>query len=131
MKKKVFFIVVSFLIILILSCAVTAAGAFCPTWLESYEDVYDMNFGFPLKFAEQTTTLVFNSVYFPRYFMPQYFNENFETTLDTGLLIISAVLNVVIVTAIYIVICILYKSYRKKHPKKPKKQKDEYRNVFD
>ncbi len=129
MKKPVF-IIISIIVILVLGCLITAAGAFCPIYLESYQDVFNMHFGLPFAFFEQTTEIVFNGGYFPRYFAPQYFHEKFDTVLLPDMLALSLAVNIVIAAVIYVLIWYLHRIYRKKHPKKPRK-KDEYIPVFD
>ncbi len=133
MKKKVVFVIISVVIILLIGSVITAMGAFCPIWLETYESIYDMKFGFPFAFAEQTTDIVFNSDYFPRYFPPQYFHESFETLFLPDMFVLSLLVNMVIATGIYLLCYVLHKMYRKKHPPKPrrKKKKTEYIPVFD
>ena len=132
MKKKVVFIIISVLVILILGTFITAFGAFSPIWLDSYEEVYNMKFGFPFAFAEQTTDIVFNNDFFPRYFAPQYFHESFETTFLPDMFVYSLLINIVIAAVIYVVFYFIHRAYRKKHPKKPnKRKKTEYVPVFD
>ena len=133
MKKKVIFIILSVFAVILIGGAITAVGAFSPIWLDTYEDVYDMKFGLPFAFAEQTTDLVFNNDYFPRYFAPQYFHEAFETVFLPDMFIFSLLVNIVIATVIYIGIYFIHRSYRKKHPKKTnnKRKKTEYVPVFD
>ena len=133
MKKKVVFAIVSALVIIIIGACLTALSAFCPTWLESYEDVYDMHFGMPFAFAEQTTDIIFNADYFPRYFMPQYSHEAFDTTFLPDMFVLSLIINIAIVAIIYFGIYFIHRAYRKKHPKKTnnKRKKTEYVPVFD
>ena len=132
MKKKAVFAIVSALVIIILGAGITALGAFCPIWLENYDDVYDMKFGMPLAFAEQTTDIVFNADYFPRYFLPQYFHESFDTVFLTDMFVFSLLINIAIAAIIYFGIYFIHRAYRKKHPKKQnKRKKSEYVPVFD
>lgn len=130
MKKPVF-IIISAVVIIGIGCFITAAGAFCPIWLKTFSDVYDMHFGLPFAFAEQTTDIVFNADYFPRYFAPQYFNEGFTTTFLPEMFVFSLLVNIAIAAVIYVLIWLIYRSYRKKHPKKPRKKDQEYIPVFD
>jgi hypothetical protein len=128
MKAKTIIVIV--ILSVVLGTAFTAIGAFCPVWLETYKDVYTMRFGIPFAFAEQTTDMVFNSDFFPRYLPPQYFHESFVTTFYPVPFVFSLIVNTVIAAAICLIIYFIHRSYRKKHPKKPRK-KDEYIPVFD
>ncbi len=128
MKKTAIILTVVFS--LILGFAITAVSAICPVWLESYKDVYGMRFGFPFPFTEQTTDMVFNADFFPRYLAPQYFHEAFETEFFVLPFVFSLIVNILIAAAICIGIYFIHRSYRKKHPKKTHK-KDEYIPVFD
>ena len=128
--KKSAVIVVIIASSLLLGAAITALSAFCPVWLESYTDIYGMRFGFPFTFTEQTTDIVFNANYFPRYLPPQYFHEAFETEFFPMPFVFSLLVNTLIGAAICVCVYFIYRAYRKKHPKKPRK-KDEYIPVFD
>lgn len=133
MKKKIIFIIVSVLAVILIGGAITALGAFCPIWLDSYEDVYNMHFGLPFAFAEQTSDIILNSDYFPRYFAPQYFHESFDTTFLPDMFILSLLVNILIAAIIYFGVYFIHRAYRKKHPQKPnnKRKKTEYVPVFD
>ncbi len=133
MKRKVVFIIISVLAVILIGGAITALGAFCPIWLESYEDVYNMHFGLPFAFTEQTTDLILNNDYFPRFFAPQYFHESFDTMFLPDMFIFSLLINILIAAIIYICCCFIHRAYRKKHPKKTnnKRKKTEYVPVFD
>ena len=126
-KSSVILIIVASLL---LGAAITALGAFCPVWLESYTAVYGMRFGFPFTFTEQTTDLVLSANYFPLYLPPQYFNEYFETEFFPIPFVFSLIVNIAIAAAICVCIYFIHRAYRKKHPKKTRK-KDEYKPVFD
>ena len=123
--------IISIIVIsVVLGLAITAFGAICPVWIETYKDVYGMRFGFPFSFAEQTTDIVFNADFFPRYISPQYFHEEFETEFLVAPFVFSLIVNIVIAAAICLCVYFIHSSYRKKHPKKTRK-KDVYIPVFD
>ena len=128
--KKSSVIIIIVVLSVVIGCVFTALGAFLPIWLETYESVYDMRFGLPFAFAEQTTDMVFNADYFPRYFPPQYFHDSFETVFIPEMFVLSLTVNILAAAGICVLIYFIHRSYRKKHPK-PQREKDEYKPVFD
>ncbi len=132
-KKGIFIFKIILCVFLSFACGVgaTVASAFMPVFLQTAEDFYFIEYGFPVPFVQQTTTVVPNPSFFPMYFTPKYQHESFETETVLESFIISAVINVLIFAVIIFCIWFIHRLYRKNHPKKIRiNKKDLYRPVF-
>ena len=132
-KKAVLKVILFILAAIILGALMTALSAVFPVYLKKASDIFNITYGAPFPFLNQITTLVANDGYFPRYFVPQFFHEAFDTVIYWDKLILSLLVWIAVSAAVLAIICVIHHFYRKKFPKKekPKKQQDEYRNVFD
>ena len=132
-KKTVLKVILFVLSSLILAAALTALSAVWPVYLQTSEDLFNVDYGWPFRFLNQVTTIVANDGYFPRYFVPQLFHASFDTVVYWDDLILSFFVWLIISAAALFAIKLLWRAYRTSHPKKikQKKPKEEYRNVFD